>query len=116
MTTTTDLIQHTDQIRNFNDKFRKSDPLIREGGRFMMTRGVQSLLAEKSPLLGRRVRNAGDRPAAGVELLTGEASSTWYPEAGPVARAPFKIVKQAPDEIAVDVDPALDRAMHFDEV
>ena len=27
-----------------------------------------------------RVRNAGERPAAGVELSTGEASNTWYPE------------------------------------
>jgi hypothetical protein len=48
MTTTTDLIQHTEQIRNLNDKFRKGDTSL---GRIVMTRGVQSLLNDKSPVL-----------------------------------------------------------------
>lgn len=37
---TTEFIQHTDQIRNLNDKFRKGDTSL---GRIMMTRGVTAL-------------------------------------------------------------------------
>lgn len=39
--TTTDLIQHTEQIRNLNDRFRKGDHSL---GRVVITRGAQALL------------------------------------------------------------------------
>lgn len=56
MTTTTDLIQHTEQIRKLNDYFRKHPEKWRWNGenlgKIVMTRGVQSLLNDKSPVLG----------------------------------------------------------------
>lgn len=41
---TTDLIQHQDQIRNLNDRFRKLGDLAL--GRIVLTRGVQALVGE----------------------------------------------------------------------
>lgn len=44
MTTTIDLIQHTEQIRNQNDSFRRGFHIDRGTGRVVLTRGVQLLL------------------------------------------------------------------------
>jgi hypothetical protein len=44
MTTTTDLIQHTEQIRKLNDSFRRGFHYGDKLGRVVMTRGVQLLL------------------------------------------------------------------------
>jgi hypothetical protein len=52
MTTTTDLIQHTEQIRNLNDKFRKGDTSL---GRIVMTRGVTAFL--DSPWTAQELMN-----------------------------------------------------------
>lgn len=44
MTTTTDLIQHTDQIRNLNDQFRKGALPSSSLGRLVQTKGVLDLV------------------------------------------------------------------------
>lgn len=45
MTTTTDLVQHTDQIRRLNDSFRKGEPHANASlGRWIFTRGVTALV------------------------------------------------------------------------
>jgi hypothetical protein len=44
MTTTTDLIQHTEQIRNLNDSFRRGFHYGDKLGRIVLTRGVQILI------------------------------------------------------------------------
>lgn len=52
MTTTTDLIQHTEQIRKLNDSFRRGFHYGDKLGRVVLTRGVQLLIRDNEGVIG----------------------------------------------------------------
>jgi len=52
MTTTTDLIQHTDQIRKLNDSFRRGFHYGDKLGKVVLTRGVQLLIRDNESVTG----------------------------------------------------------------
>lgn len=61
---TTDLIQHTEQIRNLNDRFRKLGDLAL--GQIVLTSGVQALVGDNDPLVSDRIANLNFRELMGI--------------------------------------------------